>query len=74
MNEYEDREITCIEPGCGPFTWTVKDQEFYAEKGFTAPKRCREHAKARRAFFDSHPEKTQPRQKSKRRGDREEFE
>lgn len=58
MNEYEDREITCVEPGCGPFTWTAKDQEFYAEKGFTQPKRCRVHAKARRAFFDEHPQKT----------------
>lgn len=38
---YEDKSITCVD--CGkPFIWTVGEQEFYAQKGFTnEPKRCK---------------------------------
>jgi len=37
--EYEDREIAC---DCGDvFMFTARDQEFYAEKGFADPKRCK---------------------------------
>ena len=35
----EDITIRCA---CGnPFTWTVKDQEFYKQKGFERPKKCK---------------------------------
>lgn len=64
MNEFEDKEITCAEPGTHhTFTFTARDQAFFAEKGFTPPKRCREHAQARRAYFDAHPEKAQGKKK-----------
>lgn len=58
-SEFEDRELTCVERGVPEhtFTWTARDQAFYEEKGFTPPRRCREHAQARRAYFDQHPEK-----------------
>ena len=44
----EDKSITCKE--CGrPFTFTVRDQQFYAEKGFqNEPQRCRECRNARK--------------------------
>ena len=36
----EDKPIECCD--CGEtFVWTMKDQEFYASKGFTQPKRCK---------------------------------
>lgn len=34
----EDKIITCA---CGEkFTWPVREQNFYQQKGFAAPKRC----------------------------------
>lgn len=41
MSELKDKTIKCID--CGEeFIFTVRDQEFYAEKGFTnEPKRCK---------------------------------
>ena len=41
MAEYKDKTIKCLD--CGTeFTFTARDQEFYAEKGFTnEPKRCK---------------------------------
>jgi hypothetical protein len=36
----KDETLTCADCGA-EFTFTVKEQEFYAEKGFTnKPKRC----------------------------------
>lgn len=35
-----DKTITCIECGTD-FVFTTRDQEFYKEKGFKEPKRCR---------------------------------
>lgn len=36
-----DRELTCIDCG-SPFIFTIGEQRFFAEKGFTnEPKRCR---------------------------------
>jgi len=36
-----DTELTCKD--CGkPFVWTEKEQQFYKEKGFSEPKRCRD--------------------------------
>jgi DNA replicative helicase MCM subunit Mcm2 (Cdc46/Mcm family) len=41
MGNYEDKTLTCAD--CGrEFQWTARDQEFFAEKGFQQPKRCRE--------------------------------
>ncbi len=39
---YQDQTLTCRD--CGkPFVFTARDQEFFAEKGFTnAPTRCKE--------------------------------
>ena len=40
MPEYEDYDIDCAD--CKqPFTFTARDQQFYAEKNFTPPKRCK---------------------------------
>ncbi len=41
MTEYKDKQIKCID--CEEeFTFSARDQEFYAEKGFTnEPKRCK---------------------------------
>ncbi len=46
---YTDKTIVCKD--CGrEFIFTVGDQEFYAEKGFTnEPQRCRECRTARKA-------------------------
>jgi hypothetical protein len=39
-NNYVDRMLECA--GCGStFSHTARDQEFFAEQGFTEPKRCR---------------------------------
>lgn len=39
--EKQDKKITCVDCGA-EFLFTVRDQEFYAEKGFTnEPKRCK---------------------------------
>ena len=40
MSTYQDKELTCSDCG-GKFTFTAKDQEYYAEKRFGAPKRCK---------------------------------
>jgi CxxC-x17-CxxC domain-containing protein len=44
----EDKSITCKE--CGrQFVFTVRDQQFYAEKGFqNEPQRCRDCRNARK--------------------------
>ena len=42
MAEFEDKELTCVEPGCGAtFIFEAGEQAFFAEKGFTPPKRCK---------------------------------
>lgn len=39
--EYQDREERCIENTCrAKYTITAGEQEFFADKGFTLPKRC----------------------------------
>ena len=47
--EKQDKIIVCQD--CGEeFTFTVREQEFYEEKGFTnEPQRCPECRKARKA-------------------------
>ena len=47
---FEDKELTCVECRAA-FTWSAGEQGFYAEKNFSAPKRCapcRAEAKAER--------------------------
>ena len=37
---YQDKQITCVDCGT-PFTFTSREQEFFASKGYTnEPKRC----------------------------------
>ncbi len=59
---FEDRELYCVDCG-GPFTWTGGEQGFYAEKGFTEPKRCKRCREAKRAQFGdktAYPEDSRP--------------
>lgn len=46
-----DRETPC--PYGATFIHSVKDQEFYQEKGFEAPKRCRDCREAKKAKKDT---------------------
>jgi len=44
---YADKTLTCQD--CGTqFVFTERDQAFFAERGFSEPKRCRTCAKTRR--------------------------
>jgi hypothetical protein len=51
---FQDKTLTCFD--CHkPFTYTARDQEFFAGKGWTPPKRCkpcRELAKVARGKND----------------------
>lgn len=39
---YESKVLNCQEEGCDTeFEFTASDQEFYAEKEFSDPKRCK---------------------------------
>lgn len=45
---YTDRTLTCQD--CGQsFTFSADDQEFFAVKGYTEPKRCPDCRQARRS-------------------------
>jgi CxxC-x17-CxxC domain-containing protein len=45
----EDKNITCKDCG-NPFVFSVRDQQFYAEKGFeNEPQRCRDCRNARKS-------------------------
>lgn len=40
MQQYRDKELTCVDCGA-TFQFSVRDQEFFAQKGYTnEPKRC----------------------------------
>ena len=45
---YTDRTITCGDCGQG-FTHSADDQEFFAQKGYTDPKRCPNCRQARKS-------------------------
>lgn len=45
---YQDRTLTCQDCG-NQFTFTADDQEFFAARGYTEPKRCPSCRTARRA-------------------------
>lgn len=48
MTEFQDLELKCVD--CQqPFTLTAGEQEFFASKGFTNPKRCKECRKKKTA-------------------------
>ena len=45
---YTDKALTCND--CGQeFTWSASEQEFFADRGFTEPKRCSSCRAARKA-------------------------
>ncbi|MCM1370287.1 MAG: zinc-ribbon domain-containing protein [Clostridium sp.] len=44
----EDKKIVCSDCG-NEFTFTVGEQEFYKEKGFNDPQRCKECRDKRKA-------------------------
>ncbi len=47
MSTHYDQHLTCAD--CGhDFVWSAKDQGFYAEKGFQAPRRCKDCRQARK--------------------------
>ena len=47
-NNYEIQQLECVE--CGKaFEFSVDDQEFYAKKGYSSPKRCPECRAKRKA-------------------------
>lgn len=49
---YETRELTCVE--CGEtFEFSAEDQEFYATKGYSEPKRCPRCRMARKNMRNS---------------------
>jgi hypothetical protein len=43
---FEDQVLTCIECRC-EFVWTAGEQQFYAARAFTAPRRCSSCRQAR---------------------------
>jgi CxxC-x17-CxxC domain-containing protein len=48
---YTDKTLTCQD--CGQsFTFSADDQEFFAQKGFSEPKRCPNCRRARKADRD----------------------
>ncbi len=48
----QDQSIQCKD--CGKqFTWTVEEQEFYQQKGFSAPLRCKDCRVKARAQFNN---------------------
>lgn len=48
MSSHYDQHLTCAD--CGhDFVWTAKDQEFFREKGYQQPKRCKECRQAKKA-------------------------
>ena len=47
MSTYTDQHLTCAD--CGhDFVWSAKDQEFFAEKGFQPPRRCKDCRRAKK--------------------------
>lgn len=64
MSQYEDKQLTCVENGCGEFTFTAGEQGFYADKEFSAPKRCPRHREEARKRRESNGVSTSPRRES----------
>ena len=49
----QDQTIQCKDCG-SDFVWTASEQEFYQQKGFNAPVRCKECRVKARAAFNGH--------------------
>lgn len=48
MSSYYDQHLTCSD--CGhDFVWGAKDQEFFAQKNYQPPKRCKGCNRKRKA-------------------------
>lgn len=45
---YENKQLTCADCGA-EFTFSAEDQEFFASKGYSEPKRCPECRAAKKA-------------------------
>ena len=52
MSEYTDREINCKDCKT-PFTFTAGEQQFFAERQFTDPVRCKPCRDVRKAQKDA---------------------
>lgn len=69
MSGFKDVVLVCVERRCGmEFTWSVRDQEFYARQGYDPPKRCPECRQRRKA---ERGRQGNPGAGRRRRGDRE---
>ena len=55
QGEGQDQLLTCADCGA-QFTFTAKDQAFYRQRGFVAPRRCRECRDKRKAAGPGQPE------------------
>ena len=52
MSSHYDQHFTCAD--CGhDFVWTAKDQEFFREKGYQQPKRCKDCRRAKKQGRES---------------------
>ncbi|MCI1273811.1 MAG: zinc-ribbon domain-containing protein [Clostridiaceae bacterium] len=49
---YETRELQCVDCGA-TFEFTAEEQEFYASRGFSEPKRCPKCRAARKSQRNS---------------------
>lgn len=59
MNEKQDKKIICRD--CGKeFTLTVGEQNFYEEKGFAEPVRCKECRDRRKAERENQQQQETP--------------
>jgi hypothetical protein len=51
MSTGQDQTLTCVD--CGrDFTFGASEQEFFREKGFTPPKRCKDCRQAKKEQRD----------------------
>ncbi|MEI8377485.1 MAG: CxxC-x17-CxxC domain-containing protein [bacterium] len=46
--QFEDQQVACLDCGTS-FTFSAEDQEFFAQKGYSEPKRCPACRAARKA-------------------------
>jgi DNA-directed RNA polymerase subunit RPC12/RpoP len=47
----QDKTITCSDCGA-QFVWTADEQDFYQQKGFNAPMRCKDCRAKRKADYE----------------------
>jgi Probable zinc-ribbon domain len=48
VSGYDDKRLRCADCG-GEFVWSAEEQEFFAEKGYQPPKRCKDCRQAKKA-------------------------